>query len=1131
MCILTFFSGRIHVIAVTVLFYFLITAQSFAAEAPEVEWERTFGGSGYEQGYCVQQTADGGFIIAATATLIKTDRQGNMLWDVPYGGESIQQTTDGGYIVASGRNGMVLTKLDGSGTKEWQQVFKEDGEGWGKCVRQTLDGGYIIGGDGGDPGTGSFLVKTDANGNEEWRQVTTGSWCAFGYNSVQQTSDGGYILGGSACRPSPCHAQLTKIDAAGNRIWAEDYSTGLYSAHGYCAQQTSAGGYVLVGKAKRRDGDQYDAYLVKTDASGVVQWERTIGGEGGDVGYSIVQAVAGYVIVGATTSYGAGGEDVYLLETDVLGNVLWERTIGGSDNDSGHYIQQIDDGGFVVVGVTRSYGAGSSDVYLIKLRPEGIPDSTHTVSSPNTPSGPSSGQAGESLNFSTSGATCNQGHSVSYRFDWGDGSFSNWSSSTSASHGYPSTGTYQVRAQARCASDTSVVSNWSAAKTVNIDEVPPPPEPHTVSPPNTPSGPSSGKVGESLTFTTGGSTCSLGHSVQYRFDWDNGNYSSWSSFTSASYAYPATGTYQVRARARCASNTSIVSDWSSAKTVTIGQAPPPSHTVSTPNTPNGPSSGQVGESLSFSTGGSTCSQGHSVQYWFDWGNGNYSNWSSSTSSSYAYPATGIYQVRAQARCASNTSIVSDWSSAKTVTIGQAPPPSHAVSTPNAPTGLSSGQVGELLNFSTGGSTCNQGHSVQYQFDWGDGSPYSTWSSSARASHTYSEAGTYQVKAHARCASVKSITSGWSATKTVNIGETPLPENQRPDPPANLAQLEPSGSEIPVGDAVDVDSVVFRAAVTDSDGDSVRLQVELRRLGEFGGMFDETQGGFKESNLVTSGTTTTCTAYGLIDDSYHWRARVVDEHGMISDWVQCGNNNVSEADFTIANNLAGKIDSLLRIGIYVDPYLLTAEGFADSVTTIFLDFTDWLTRTDLTGTYDDLYWLGFDYADLAYVALIRAKRAIEAGDADLASRWYERYEGCSTASRLAFDAALEVFQNHVDIAAQIADGIRQGCQAAVKFGLIFVSPTAAEVADYVYLAVDYGVDQALHGKEVALKNAVIGVLVKGLFDYVEFDAIGGRTLADWSKNRIGKSLFPMLTKVFRNNETMQWAVEGTEGSCC
>ena len=95
---------------------------------------------------------------------------------------------------------------------------------------------------------------------------------------------------------------------------------------------------------------------------------------------------------------------------------------------------------------------------------------THTVSTPDTPSGPSSGQVGESLAFSTGGATCSQGHPVEYRFDWEEGEPSEWSSSTSAFHSYSTAGTHQVRAQARCASNTSIVSNWSGAKTVAISE-------------------------------------------------------------------------------------------------------------------------------------------------------------------------------------------------------------------------------------------------------------------------------------------------------------------------------------------------------------------------------------------------------------------------------------------------------------------------------------------------------------------------------------------------------------------------------------------------------------------------------------------------------------------------------------
>jgi hypothetical protein len=92
----------------------------------------------------------------------------------------------------------------------------------------------------------------------------------------------------------------------------------------------------------------------------------------------------------------------------------------------------------------------------------------HTVSTPDTPSGPSTGQVGEILSFTTGGASCSQGHPLEYRFDWGDGTYSSWSSTPTASHSWTAAGTYQVKAQARCSLDRSVVSSWSSGKSVTI---------------------------------------------------------------------------------------------------------------------------------------------------------------------------------------------------------------------------------------------------------------------------------------------------------------------------------------------------------------------------------------------------------------------------------------------------------------------------------------------------------------------------------------------------------------------------------------------------------------------------------------------------------------------------------------
>jgi len=190
-------------------------------------------------------------------------------------------------------------------------------------------------------------------------------------------------------------------------------------------------------------------------------------------------------------------------------------------------------------------------------------------------------------------------------------------------------------------------------------------EPETVSTPSIPSGSSSGQVNESLTYSTGGANSNFGHSIEYRFDWDDGNYSNWSSSASASHSWSTDGTKYIQAQARCAIHNGIVSSWSSSKSVIISSA---SHTVSTPDRPNGPDSGFVDQSLTYSTGGASCNLGHSIQYRFDWDDGTYSNWASSINVIHSWSTTGTKYIRAQARCASNTNIVSSWSNSRPVVI-------------------------------------------------------------------------------------------------------------------------------------------------------------------------------------------------------------------------------------------------------------------------------------------------------------------------------------------------------------------------------------------------------------------------------------------------------------------------------
>ena len=138
-------------------------------------------------------------------------------------------------------------------------------------------------------------------------------------------------------------------------------------------QQTSDGGYVIAGWTNADEtGDMVDreiyVLLIKTDSDGNELWSKTFGGSGMDDGRSVQQTSdGGYVIAGYTDSYGAGSVDVWLIKTDPEGNKEWDKTFGGSNHDQGNSLQQTSDGGYVIGGLTNSYGAGPADVWLLKV--------------------------------------------------------------------------------------------------------------------------------------------------------------------------------------------------------------------------------------------------------------------------------------------------------------------------------------------------------------------------------------------------------------------------------------------------------------------------------------------------------------------------------------------------------------------------------------------------------------------------------------------------------------------------------------------------------------------------------------------------------------------------------------------
>jgi hypothetical protein len=364
------------------------------AQAPSWEWVKTFGGSEDDWGYSVQQTSDGGFILVGwtwsfgaggfDVWLIKTDADGNKLWDRTFGGRgsdygySVQQTRDGGFIIVgdtasfgAGWADVWLIKTDANGNKQWDRTFGGSGLDSGSSVQQTSDGGFIIVGDTASFGAGGFdvwLIKTDADGNKLWDRTFGGGGSDWG-SSVQQTSDGGFILVGYTTSFGAGDVWLIKTDADGNKLWDRTFGGGG-SDWGSSVQQTSDGGFILVGYTASFGAGGFDVWLIKTDADGNKLWDRTFGGGGSDWGSSVQQTSdGGFILVGWTWSFGAGGPDVWLIKTDADGNKLWDRTFGGSMVDRGFSVQQTSDGGFIIVGATTSFGAGDYDVLLIKSRP------------------------------------------------------------------------------------------------------------------------------------------------------------------------------------------------------------------------------------------------------------------------------------------------------------------------------------------------------------------------------------------------------------------------------------------------------------------------------------------------------------------------------------------------------------------------------------------------------------------------------------------------------------------------------------------------------------------------------------------------------------------------------------------
>ncbi|HKJ80734.1 MAG TPA: T9SS type A sorting domain-containing protein [Ignavibacteriaceae bacterium] len=368
------------------------------SQTPNILWIKIIGANYADnRAYSVKQTIDNGYIITGYTDsfgagghdvwLLKTDTNGDTLWTKTYGGiywdegKSAQQTMDGGYIIAGhsksfgnggGHDDVWLIKTNIDGDTMWTKTFGEFNEDYGYSVQQTADNGYIITGETLNIGTGTnlYLIKTDSAGNSIWIKSYGGISNEAGY-SVQQTDDGGFIIAGVAWEGISTalrNAWLIKTDNAGDTIWTKKFGYTMKDDWCHSVQQTSDGGYIIVGETTFNGNGGYDVWLIKTNTTGDTLWTKTFGGSADDYGYSVEQTSDdGYIICGYTESFGSGYFDGWLIRTDSNGDTLWTKTIGGANPDFCYSVCQTIDEGYIITGYTTSYGLGANKIWLIKV--------------------------------------------------------------------------------------------------------------------------------------------------------------------------------------------------------------------------------------------------------------------------------------------------------------------------------------------------------------------------------------------------------------------------------------------------------------------------------------------------------------------------------------------------------------------------------------------------------------------------------------------------------------------------------------------------------------------------------------------------------------------------------------------
>lgn len=368
----------------------------------QISYEKAFGGNAADAGAASIQLSDGSFLTAGSIKnsdntdilLIHTNASGDTLWTKTYGGSgdeqanSLIQTTDGGFLIAgsttstgAGNPDAYVIKLDAGGNALWSHAYGGPGDDLCMSVLQSGDAYAVVGTTTsvGAGGKDIFMLNIGLGGNVRWSKTYGGSANEYG-NSVTTTSDGGFLITGSSHSFGSTTADmyLVRTDDHGIKLWSKTFGK-EGDEYGNSGVQTSDGGFIVAGTSYSFTGHP-TICLMKTDGDGNMLFTKTFGGSANDYGQSVIQTVdGGYIVTGSTTNV-QGNLDVCIIKTAADGGMEWSNTFGDMQDETGYNVIQTANHEFMVTATTASFGAGNTDLYLIKTDVDGGTSCTKKMS-------------------------------------------------------------------------------------------------------------------------------------------------------------------------------------------------------------------------------------------------------------------------------------------------------------------------------------------------------------------------------------------------------------------------------------------------------------------------------------------------------------------------------------------------------------------------------------------------------------------------------------------------------------------------------------------------------------------------------------------------------------------------------